>query len=169
MLFLLSSYNSMLSCSLYPPTHFVIPFTKPWQMCNLVLDKMGPLFGLPYNTHPPPTIVAQNILPYAVNKGIQMLWGGKWKAGSHQESNTGHLWLELPLSHNSRITTKPCNPLYVLHKWYWMPQSHTWQPLHMCCQNSVNWKILSIGENPCWASEWFSHSKCSEHLASRWK
>ena len=44
------------------------------------------------------------------------------KAGSHRESNPGHLWLEpasaLPLSHNSRTTTSPHNPLYVLHKWY---------------------------------------------------
>ena len=30
--------------------------------------------------------------------------------------------------------TTPHNSLYVLH---WMPQSHTWQPLSMCCQNSV--------------------------------
>ena len=39
--------------------------------------------------------------------------------------------------HNSRTTTSPHNPLYVLHRWYWMPQSHTWQPLSMCCQNSI--------------------------------
>ena len=26
---------------------------------------------------------------------------------------------------------------YVLHKWYSMPQSHTWQPFSMCRQNSV--------------------------------
>ena len=51
-------------------------------------------------------------------------------AGSQTQ---GHLWLELPvLSHNSRTTTSPHNPLYVLYKWYWMPQSHTWQPLCMC-------------------------------------
>ena len=34
-------------------------------------------------------------------------------------------------------TTNPHNHQYVLHKWYWMPQSHTWQPLSMCHQNSV--------------------------------
>ena len=48
--------------------------------------------------------------------------------------NQGRLWLAgatsaLPLSHDSRTTTNPHNPLYVLHMWYWMPQSHTWQPL----------------------------------------
>ena len=44
------------------------------------------------------------------------------KASSHRESNPGHLWLKPPvlchvLSHNSRTTTSPHNPLYVLHKW----------------------------------------------------
>ena len=43
----------------------------------------------------------------------------------------------LPLSHNSRTTTSPHNSLCVLHRWYGMPQSHTWQPLSMCRQNSV--------------------------------
>ena len=42
-----------------------------------------------------------------------------------------------PLSHDSRTTTNAHNPLYVLHRWYWMPQSHTWQPLSMCYQNSI--------------------------------
>ena len=36
------------------------------------------------------------------------------KAGSCQESNPGHLWLDPPLSHDSRTTTNPHNPLYVL-------------------------------------------------------
>ena len=31
----------------------------------------------------------------------------------------------LPLSHNSRTTTNPHNPLCILHRWYWMPQSRT--------------------------------------------
>ena len=50
------------------------------------------------------------------------------KAGSHWESNqdTSHLNRQfLPLSHDSWTTTNPHNPLYVLHRWYWMPQSHT--------------------------------------------
>ena len=38
---------------------------------------------------------------------------------------------------NSRTTTSPHNPLYVQHRWYWMLQPHTWQPLSMCCQNSI--------------------------------
>ena len=29
----------------------------------------------------------------------------------------------------STLPTSPHNPLYVLLRWYWMPQSHTWQPL----------------------------------------
>ena len=29
----------------------------------------------------------------------------------------------------STLPTNPHNPLYVLHRWYWLPQSHTWQPL----------------------------------------
>ena len=52
-------------------------------------------------------------------------------ASSHQESNPGPLaWAAsaLPLSHDSQTTTNPHNPLYVLHRWYWMLQSHTWQP-----------------------------------------
>ena len=32
----------------------------------------------------------------------------------------------------------------------------------------VDWKILSIRKEPMLA-EWFTHSKCSEHLASHWK
>ena len=43
----------------------------------------------------------------------------------------------LPLSHDSRTTTNFHNSLYVLYRWYWIPQSHTWQPLSMCRQNSV--------------------------------
>ena len=54
----------------------------------------------------------------------------------------GHLWLEPPVScHDSRTTTRPHNPLYVLHRWYWMPQSHTWQPLSICHQNSPRDKL----------------------------
>ena len=38
----------------------------------------------------------------------------------------------LMLSHDSQTTTNPHNPLYVLHRWYWMLQL---QPLSMCRQN----------------------------------
>ena len=55
--------------------------------------------------------------------------------------NPGHIWLAPPVlcywATDSRTTTNPHNPLYILHRWYWMPQSHTWQPLSMCRQNSV--------------------------------
>ena len=73
-----------------------------------------------------------------------MLWGknrGNWKSrqspGVEPRTPLAQAASALPLSHNSRTTTSPHNPLYVLHKWYWMPQSHTWQPLSMCRQNSV--------------------------------
>ena len=44
------------------------------------------------------------------------------KAGSHQESNSGHLACAasaLPLSYDNWTTTNPHNPPYVLHRWYW--------------------------------------------------
>ena len=79
----------------------------------------------------------------------KMLWGenrGKWKGQQSPgvKSRTPLVWAAsaLPLSHNSRTTTNPHNPLYVLHRWYWMPQSYTWQPLSMChsvCA-SIFWK-----------------------------
>ena len=43
------------------------------------------------------------------------------KAGSHWESNPGHLACAasaLPLSYDNRTTTSPHNPLYILHRWY---------------------------------------------------
>ena len=53
----------------------------------------------------------------------------------------------------------------VLHRWYWTPQSHTWQPLSMCHQNSVRgWLENSLHQERIHA-KCFSHSKCSEHLA----
>ena len=48
----------------------------------------------------------------------------------------------LPLSYDSWTTTNTHNPLYILHRWYWMPQLHTWQPLSMCRQNSVIYRGL---------------------------
>ena len=74
------------------------------------------------------------------NKGDQwiwMLWGEVKKAGSHREPGvkpkTPLAWAAsaLPLSHDSCTTTNPHNPLYVLHRWYWMPQSHTRQPFSL--------------------------------------
>ena len=64
----------------------------------------------------------------------------------------------LPLSHDSQTTTNPHNPLYILHRWYWMPQSHTWQPLSMCRQNFVRGRPENSQERT--HAEWFSHSKC---------
>ena len=85
----------------------------------------------------------------------------------------GQLWLwaasALPLSHNSRVTTNPHNPLYVLHRRYRMTQPHTWQPLSMCRQNSVRGRQENSFHQERSRAECFSHSKCSEHFASRWK
>ena len=81
---------------------------------------------------------------------------GKWKS---RQSPPRHLaWAAnaLPLSHDSRTTTSPHNPLHVLHRWYWMPQSHIWQPLSMYCQNSVRgWLENSLRQERTHA-EWFS-------------
>ena len=105
-----------------------------------------------------------------------MLWGenrGKWKNRQSPgvEPRTPLAWAAsaLPLSHNSWTTTSPHNPLYVLHKWYWMPQSHTWQPLSMCRQNSIRGRPANSLHQERTHAEWFTHSKCSEHLASHWK
>ena len=103
-----------------------------------------------------------------------MLWGenrGKWKGqqSSWVEPRTPLAWTAsaLPLNHDSHTTTNPHNPLCVLHRWYWMPQSHTWQPLSMCRQNSVRgWPEHFLHQERTHA-EWFS--KCSEHLALCWK
>ena len=51
------------------------------------------------------------------------------KAGSHRESNPGHPGFsrqcsatELRLhSYSNWTATSPHNPLYVLHRWYWIP------------------------------------------------
>ena len=109
---------------------------------------------------------AQSILPHAGNKGFrcyEVKIEESEKAGTRRESNPGHTPLTwatsaLPLSYGNRITTSPHNPLYVLHRWYEMPQSHTWQPPSMCRQNSVSLerifrstgKFSPSGKNPCW-------------------
>ena len=99
----------------------------------------------------------QSILPHAGNKGI---WGknrGKWKSqqASGVKPRTPLAWAAtaLPLSYNNWTTTNPHNLLYVLHRWDWMPQSHTWQPLSMYRQNSVRGQpknSLHLEKNPCW-------------------
>ena len=62
------------------------------------------------------------------------------KAGSHWELNPGHHWLEPPvlyhcMSHDSRTTTSPHNPLYVLQRWYChTPGSHS-----VCAVRTLLW------------------------------
>ena len=75
----------------------------------------------------------------------------------------------LPLNYGNQTTTNPQNPLYILHRWYWMPQSHTWQPLSMCHQNSIRCRLESSLYQERTMLSGFSHSKCSEHLTSCWK
>ena len=95
-----------------------------------------------------------------------MLWGKIEESEKGQqppgvEPRTLLAWAAsaLPLSYGNRTTTSPHNPLYILHRWYWMPQSHTWQPLSMCRQNSVRgWPENSLHQERTHA-EWLSHSK----------
>ena len=81
------------------------------------------------------------------------------KAGSHRESKPEHLWLEPPvLCHWAMTTRQPPTPtilyLYCTGAWYWLPQSHTWQLLSMCLQNSVRgWPENSLHQERTHA-EW---------------
>ena len=62
------------------------------------------------------------------------------KASCCQKSCPGHLRLKPSvLCHWATAAGQlpTLTILYVLHRWYWMPESHTWQPLSMCRQNSV--------------------------------
>ena len=93
---------------------------------------------------------------------IKMLWGenrGKWKrpaaAGSWPRTPLAWATSALPLSYDSRTTTNPHNPLYILHRWYWMPQLHTWQPLSMCRQNSVRDRPENSLRQERTHAEWF--------------
>ena len=51
-------------------------------------------------------------------------WKGQQPAGVKPRTSLAWAATALPLSHNSRTTTKPRNPLHVLHRWYWMPVAH---------------------------------------------
>ena len=90
-------------------------------------------------------------------------------AGSRRESNPGHLACAasaLPLSYDNWPA------LTILYMYCTggteMSQLQTWQPLSMCCQNSVwDQPENSLHQERTYA-EWFSQSKCSEHLASCW-
>ena len=97
---------------------------------------------------------------------------GKWKG---RQSNTGHFWLELQvlchvLTHDNWTTTNHHNPLRTCTAQVVLSALlHTWQPLNMCCQNSVRgWPENSIHQERTHA-ELFCHSKCSEHFVSCWK
>ena len=76
-----------------------------------------------------------HILPLACCKERKV----KGRQLSGIEPRTPLAWAAnaLPLSYGNRTITDPHNPLYVLHRWYWIPHSHTWQPLSMCRQKSV--------------------------------
>ena len=61
---------------------------------------------------------------------IEMLWEAKWKGGSCWE-----LFLAQATS---------TNPLYVLHRWYWMLQLYTLPAATQRIPFWVDWKMLSI-------------------------
>ena len=48
------------------------------------------------------------------------------------------------------------------------PNPGPWQPLSICRQNSVRDSPENSLHQERNYAEWFTHSKCSEHLASRW-
>ena len=78
------------------------------------------------------------------------------KAGNCWELNPEHLSLEPPvLGHWATTTGQPptLSILYILHRWYWMSQLHTWQALSMYHQNSIRgWQENSLHQekNPWW-------------------
>ena len=92
------------------------------------------------------------------------------KAGNHRELNPGHLWLELAaLCHWAMTAETTTNPLYVWHRWYWMPQLHNWQPLSMCChsmcrQNSISTCAVYIEDCEGW---WLAG--CRGAMAEHWQ
>ena len=68
------------------------------------------------------------------SKALLLLWGRMNKPAVTGQSSR----LELHVTvfyhwaiYNNQTTTNPHNPLCVLHRWYWMSQSHTWQPLSL--------------------------------------
>ena len=91
-----------------------------------------------------------------------MLWGenrSKWNSWQSLgvEPKTSLAWATsaLPLSHDSQKTTNLNNHLCVLHRWYWVAQSHTWQPLPIVhtihfCHNylstvyTASWQFLLL-------------------------
>ena len=77
-------------------------------------------------------------------------WNGRQSPGVEPRTPLAWATSALPLSHDSQTTTNPHNPLYVLHRWYWIPQLHIWQSLSMCRQNSNRgWpEIISIRKEP---------------------
>ena len=89
------------------------------------------------------------------------------KASSCRESNPGHLACapsSLPLNYDNWTTISHHNPLYILHRWYWMPQLHTWMPLSMCHQNSIRGRPEIYLHQERTHAEWFCQSKCLELL-----
>ena len=97
---------------------------QPFSMC-----RQNPIRGWLENSAKNPcwmvlfTLDALSILLMLVIKLIYLCYEAESEIDdiySHRESNSGHVWLELPLNHDSRTTTNPQNSLYVLHRWYWI-------------------------------------------------
>ena len=93
--------------------------------------------------------------------------GGRWKrptAAGSRKPGTPLAWAAsvLQQSYNHQTTTSLHNPLYVLHRRYWMPQLHTWQSLSMCCENSVRGRSKNSLHQERTRAEWFF----SQHILS---
>ena len=67
------------------------------------------------------------------SQALLLLWGKMNKPAVTGNWTEFQAWATcnsiLPLSYNSWMTTLVIDPLCVLHRWYWMSQLYTWQPL----------------------------------------
>ena len=64
----------------------------------------------------------------------------KWNAGKHITASCSPTELR-PLDNHPTLTI--LYMYYVLHRWYWRPQSHTWQPLSSAASAPFTWQPLS--------------------------
>ena len=55
-------------------------------------------------------------------------------------------WRLIVYNYDSWTATNPHNPLYVLHRWYWIPQLYTWHLRIGCCPTVMArpWHIMLL-------------------------